>query len=581
VTRAAGFKLGTTSIAASVVEGGHPTTLLSKGGARTMPAALCFGGEGELLVGEAAHRQRLSKAEGYVAGLGRVLGSRVDDPGLRQLAKRLDLRVQPHADGGLEVPVAGRLYRPFQLVAAILKAMMASAEQQLVEPLSTAVLAVPSSAGEGHRMAAQKAAELAGLRVIEVVDDVTAACRACLPEGRGLGLAFHFGGTACRASVVELQRGVPRTLASSEERFLGGDDLSQRLLDFFLADVLRHDAADLRRMPGPLARLWSAVEKLKHDLSAQRAASLKLPFLAEGPKGPVHVQRSLDRDTLESVCGDLLERVPRVAERALDEAAVDRRQIEHLVLLGGSCRVPAIQASLARMVDAQPVKAWNPDEVAAFGAALLAEDKSPTRVALQRVRRSAYGLGAELGDRPFEPLILQGTLLPAQHSLRLEMAEGSQPHIRVPLVVGQESEGRRCAEVMRVGADRPPKGDLNLIVQLDALGTLRVQLHGESGLLESTDRALPWMVAESVERSEEQHDYAVHALRTQLERSLVRLEELQRSLVVDKAVQDQVESLLRQGRLALARGVAPKSLKGLVTRTMVQCQTMEDEAHSD
>ena len=524
--------------------------LLSAGGDRTEPISMCFDKEAGLVTGSAARNMEIMRPADTVSHLRLFAGRTMEHPTIRNRSMRHRIKVGPGPDQSVVVHAAGRAYAPEQLLGALIKRINEGATEQLADAIGGAILIAPMGTTEAERQALQKGLELGGIPCIAVMDELEAATESLRDDGAtGLALVIHFGGATCRAATVDLAN--PSTaLAFAADEMLGGDDITQRVADLLLAEVEAEDRIDLRTIPAAHARLWQAAEKLKEDLSGSSQAQVKLPFIADGPRGPIHVQRTVDQETLEGLCADLFARVVALARKPLK--AISRARADHLVLLGGAIRTPIVQRKLRTLATNQPTKPSNPDETAALHAATRAsEGAEGDSLTLHHVLTRTIGIAT--ADR-MVPVIRQGAQVPATAQIVLEpstlRAAGG-----FALVGGDDMHPSQNA---LLGLMKQPASEQ------DGSGTVQVQVEVDGQILVSWSDANGALIGRATgqdadlvytrtEREQTEDGPEVEAARARLEEVLVALEATKRTSYVSKQIGDAMEAALRHGRLALGK----------------------------
>ena len=345
-----GIDLGTTNSCAAVIEGGKPVVIPNAEGQRTTPSVVAFTKAGERLVGDAAKRQAVTNAPRTVSSVKRLMGS--------------DARI----------PIDGKSYAPQQISALILQKLKADAEAYLGEPVTEAVITVPAYFNDAQRQATKDAGRIAGLEVRRIINEPTAAALAYgLDNGRAQTvMVYDLGGGTFDVSLIQIGDGIVQVLATCGDNHLGGDDFDARIVGWLAENFQRETGADLTGDRVAMQRLREEAEKAKKELSAATQAEINLPFLTAGPQGPLHLQTTLTRAKFDELCADLVERTALPVRNALSDAHLTASDLDQVLLVGGSTRMPAVQAKVQRMVGLEPSRTLNPDECVALGAAVQA-----------------------------------------------------------------------------------------------------------------------------------------------------------------------------------------------------------------
>ena len=345
-----GIDLGTTNSCAAVIDGGKPVVIPNAEGQRTTPSVVAFTKAGERLVGDAAKRQAVTNAPRTVSSVKRSMGS--------------DTRI----------PIDGKSYAPQQISAMILQKLKADAEAYLGEPVTEAVITVPAYFNDAQRQATKDAGRIAGLEVRRIINEPTAAALAYgLDNGRAQTvMVYDLGGGTFDVSLIQIGDGIVQVLATCGDNHLGGDDFDARIVDWLVEQFRREHGRDLTGDRVAMQRLREEAEKAKKELSAATRTEINLPFLTAGPDGPVHFQATLTRALFDDLCRELVERTALPVRNALSDARLSASDLDQVLLVGGSTRIPAVQAKVQRMVGLEPSRTLNPDECVALGAAVQA-----------------------------------------------------------------------------------------------------------------------------------------------------------------------------------------------------------------
>src|SRR5256884_405758 len=369
-----GIDLGTTNSVVAIMEGGDPLVLTNSEGARITPSVVAFTESGERLVGQIARRQAITNPENTIFAIKRLIGRRYDDAEVQKAMKVLPYKIVRADNGDAWVEVRGRRYSPAEISAFILQKMKQTAEDHLGEKVTDAVVTVPAYFNDSQRQATKDAGKIAGLNVLRIINEPTAASLAYgLDKQKDEKIAvFDLGGRTFDISILEIGEGVFEVKAAHGDTFLGGEDFDQRVIDY-LADEFRKDQGiDLRPDKMALQRLKEAAEKAKCELSTAMETDLNLPFVTADQSGPKHLNMKLTRSKLEALCADMLDKLDGPCLTAMKDAGMSPRDIDEVVLVGGMTRMPAVQAHVRKLFGKEPHKGVNPDEVVAIGAGIQA-----------------------------------------------------------------------------------------------------------------------------------------------------------------------------------------------------------------
>ncbi len=367
-----GIDLGTTTSVVAVMEGDSPLVIANPEGARTTPSVVAFSKSGERLVGQVAKRQAVTNPENTVFSIKRFMGRKYSEVSEEQ--KMVPYKVVEAGNGDARISVESKLYSPPEISAMILQKMRDAAEQHLGEKVAKAVITVPAYFNDSQRQATKDAGRIAGLEVLRIVNEPTAAALAYgLDKKKDETIAvYDFGGGTFDISVLEVGEGVVEVKATNGDTHLGGDNLDQRIIDWIVAEFKRDQGIDLSKDKMALQRLKEAAEKAKCELSTTLESDLNLPFVTADQSGPKHLSLKLTRAKLEQLVGDLLEKSMGPVRQCLKDAGVDPSDIDEVVLVGGSTRIPKVQQMVKEYFGKEPHKGVNPDEVVAVGAAIQA-----------------------------------------------------------------------------------------------------------------------------------------------------------------------------------------------------------------
>src|SRR4051812_3542787 len=365
-----GIDLGTTNSVVAVMEGGQPAVIVNQEGARLTPSVVAFSKDGERLVGQGAKRQAVTNPENNVFSIKRFMGRQYDE--VSSEASRVPYKVVRAQNGDAWVAARDKKYSPPEVSAMVLQKLKQAAEDYLGETITDAVITVPAYFNDSQRQATKDAGKIAGLNVLRIINEPTAAALAYgLDKKKDETIAvYDFGGGTFDISVLEVGEGVVEVKATNGDTHLGGDDLDDRIIEWLAAEFKKTDGIDLSKDRMALQRLKEAAEKAKIELSTAIETEINLPFVTADSSGPKHLQIKLTRARLEQLVDDLLQRTMAPVKQALADAGVDPRQIDEVVLVGGSTRMPKVQQLVKEFFGKEPHRGVNPDEVVAIGAAV-------------------------------------------------------------------------------------------------------------------------------------------------------------------------------------------------------------------
>ena len=506
MARVIGIDLGTTNSCVAVMEGSDPFVIPNSEGARTTPSVVGFPEAGEPMVGQIAKRQAVTNAENTVHAVKRLMGRKLDDPEIARHRKACAYGLAGAPNGDAWVRVRGRDYAPAQISAMVLDKMKRTAEDYLGEKVADAVVTVPAYFNDSQRQATKDAGRIAGLNVLRIINEPTAAALAYASLGAIATkkiAVYDLGGGTFDISLLQLEEGVYQVRASSGDGFLGGEDFDGRILAFLCDGFARAYGVDLRQDRMALQRLREASERAKLELSASLETEVNLPFIAAAADGPKHLVASLTRGRLETITQDLVDASFGPCEQALKDAGWSKQDIDEVILVGGQTRMPLVQERVAAFFGKKPSRGVNPDEVVAVGAALQGAVLAGEKQDVLLLDVTPLSIGVETAGGVFTRLISRNTTIPVRRAQVFSTAVDNQPYVNIHVLQGERdmaADNKSLAHFQLAGIPPAPRGapqievsfdvDANGIVSVSAkdLGTgkeQRVEVRPTSGLTEA------------------------------------------------------------------------------------------------
>ena len=547
-----GIDLGTTFSAVAVMEGGEPTIIPNAEGGRTTPSVVAISKTGERLVGQVARRQAITNADNTVFSIKRLIGRKYDEPSVEYDRTRLPYKIVKASNNDVRVTMGDKEYSPPEISAMILQKLKTDAESYLGETVNEVVVTVPAYFNDSQRQATKDAGKIAGLEVLRIINEPTAAALAYgLDKKSEETIAvYDLGGGTFDISILELGGGTFQVKSTNGDTHLGGDDFDQIIMEWVCDEYKREQGIDLRQDKMALQRLKEASEKAKTELSTVQQTEINLPFITADASGPKHLSMNLSRSKLEQLVMDLVERSLGPCRQALEDAEKTAAQIDEVVLVGGQTRMPLVQEKVKQFFGKEPHKGVNPDEVVAIGAAIQAGVLKGDVKDVLLLDVTPLTLGIETVGRVVTPLIPRNTTIPTSKSQVFSTAADNQPSVEILVLQGERpmaADNRTLGRFMLDGILPAPRGvpQIEVSFDIDANGILSVKAHDKGTGKEQkiTITASSGLAKEEVEKM--QREAEMHAAEDNKFREEVEIRNTADSMAytADKTLRDNKDKI--------------------------------------
>lgn len=476
-----GIDLGTTNSCVAVIEGGEPVVLPNSEGSRTTPSMVAFTESEERLIGQIAKRQAVTNPLRTVFAIKRLIGRRFDSAEAKRSMEMCSFKIAPAENGDAWVKIEGEDFSPAELSAMILKRMKETAEEFVGEEVKDAVITVPAYFDDRQRQATKDAGRIAGLNVLRIINEPTAASLAYgLGKGKNEKIAvFDLGGGTFDISILELGDGVFEVKSTNGDTFLGGEDFDQKVVNYLADEFEKTEGINLKQDRMALQRLKEAAEKCRQELSSTKETEINLPFITADDSGPKHLNLRLSRAALEGMVEDLIERLEQPCQTAMKDAELTAKDIDQVILVGGMTRMPKVQEKVKEIFGKEPSKGVNPDEVVAIGAAIQGGIFKGTYEDIVLLDVTPLSLGLETQGGVFTKLIEKNTTVPTRANKVFSTVEDNQEFVNVHVLQGERelaADNRTLGRFQLVGIPPAPRGvpQIEVVFDIDANGIVHV-----------------------------------------------------------------------------------------------------------
>jgi molecular chaperone DnaK len=564
MSKVIGIDLGTTNSCVAIMEGGEPVVIANSEGGRTTPSMVAFTESGERLVGQQSKRQAVTNPENTLFAIKRLIGRKYDTDTVRKDIEISPFKIIKADNGDAWVEARGKKYSPAEISAMVLQKMKQTAEDYLGQEVTDAVITVPAYFDDSQRQATKDAGKIAGLNVLRIINEPTAAALAYgLDKKKEEKIAvFDLGGGTFDISILELGDGVFEVKSTNGDTFLGGEDFDQRIIDYVADEFKKEQGIDLRRDKMALQRLKEGAEKAKIELSSSVETDINLPFITADQNGPKHLNIRLTRAKLESICAELLQKLVEPCRTALKDAGLSASQIDEVILVGGMTRMPAVQKRVQEIFGKVPSKGVNPDEVVAIGAAIQGGVLKGEVKDVLLLDVTPLSLGIETLGGVMTKLIEKNTTIPCKKSQVFSTAADNQPAVSVHVLQGERemaSDNKTIGRFELVGIPPAPRGvpQVEVTFDIDANGILHVSAKDLGTGKEQSIRITASSGLSEAEIEKMVKDAEAHAAEDKQKRELIEARNQADGLIytTEKSLKEHGDKIDDEGRSAISQAI--------------------------